>query len=270
MTRLRGKVAMVTGGGSGIGRACAKRMAQDGASLMVSDVNLETAGAVVKEIRAAGGTAETIHCDITNEDSIRDALAGTVAHFGRIDILHNNAAYVPLEALQADIDILTIPTAMWDAVMQGTLRGTMLGCRYGVIEMLKTGGGSIINTSSMYGVGAFNRQPAYGVSKAAINMLTEYVATAFGKRGIRCNAVAPSMIDTPLLRSFIPQTLIDLNADATLTPFLGQPEDIANIVAFLASDEARYLTGQVIRADGGTTAHLPTYSDANRYYEANP
>src|SRR3546814_17704056 len=92
--------------------------------------------------------------------------------------------------------------------MEGTLRGTMLGCRYGVIEMLKSGGGSIINTSSMYGVGAFNRQPAYGVSKVGINMLTEYVATAFGKKGVRCNAVAPSMISTPLLRSFIPEELV--------------------------------------------------------------
>src|SRR3546814_9665854 len=91
----------------------------------------------------------------------------------------------------------------------------------------------------MYGVGAFNRQPAYGVSKAGINMLTEYVATAFGKKGVRCNAVAPSMISTPLLRSFIPEELVKLNEDATLTPFLGEPEDIAAIVAFLASDDAR-------------------------------
>ena len=150
--------------------------------------------------------------------------------------------------------------------MQVTVRGTMLGCRYGVKAMLKTGGGSIINTSSMYGVSAFNRQTAYGVSKGAINILTEYVATSFGRKGIRCNAIAPSMIKTPLLMSFIPEPLIQLNEDATLTPFLGEPEDIANIVAFLASDDSRYLTGQVIRADGGTTAHLPTYSDARRFF----
>src|SRR3546814_19927198 len=97
-------------------------------------------------------------------------------------------------------------------------------------------------------------------------MLTEYVATAFGKKGVRCNAVAPSMISTPLLRSFIPEELVKLNEDATLTPFLGEPEDLAAIVAFLASDDARYLNGQVIRADGGTTAHLPTSSYARRVY----
>jgi NAD(P)-dependent dehydrogenase (short-subunit alcohol dehydrogenase family) len=268
MGKLNGKIAMVTGGGSGIGRACALRMAQDGATIIIADINADGANAVAEEICTAGGTANTVHCDITIEDSIRDAVQGTAAKFGRLDILHNNAAYTPLEALEQDIDILTISTEMWDKVMQGTLRGTMLGCRYGVIEMLKNGGGSIINTSSMYGVGAFVRQPAYGVSKAAINMLTEYVATAFGKRGVRCNAVAPSMVDTPLLRAFIPQPLIDLNEEATLTPFLGGPEDIAHIVAFLASDEARYLNGQVIRADGGTTAHLPTYSDARRYFDS--
>jgi NAD(P)-dependent dehydrogenase (short-subunit alcohol dehydrogenase family) len=264
--RLADKSAMVTGGASGIGRACAMRMAQDGARVMIADINLDGAQAVVEEIAGAGGQAQAVRCDITQEDSIRDAVAATVAAFGRLDILHNNAAYTPVEALEADVDILTIPTGLWDTIMQGTLRGTMLGCRYGVIEMLKTGGGSIINTSSMYGMGAFNRQPAYGVSKAAINMLTEYVATAFGKRGVRCNAVAPSMIRTPLLDSFIPEEMVRFNEAAALTPFLGEPQDIAAIVAFLASDDARYLTGQVIRADGGTTAHLPTYSDARRYY----
>jgi len=266
MNRLDGKIAMVTGAASGIGRASALRLARDGAAVAVTDVNLPGAELVAGEIRAAGGEAAAVHCDITEEDSIGAAVEQTAAHFGRLDILHNNAAYVPIEALEADIDILTIPTAMWDSIMQGTLRGTMLGCRYGVTQMLKTGGGSIVNTSSMYGVGAFNRQPAYGISKAGINMLTEYVATAFGRRGIRCNAVAPSMIKTPLLMSFIPEELLKLNEDATLTPFLGEPEDIANVVAFLASDDARYITGQVIRADGGSTAHLATYADARRFF----
>lgn len=268
MSRLDGKIAMVTGGASGIGRASAMRLAADGASVMIADINDDGAAKVVGEIVAAGGAAAAIHCDITEEESIRAAVAGTAEHFGGFHILHNNAAYTPLEALEADVDIVSIPTDLWDRIMQGTLRGTMLCCRYGVIEMRKRGGGSIINTSSMYGMSAFNRQPAYGVSKAAINMLTEYVATAFGRENIRCNAIAPSMIKTPLLMGFIPDALRELNEEATLTPFLGTPEDIASIVAFLASDDARYLTGQVIRADGGTTAHLPTYSAAKRYYDA--
>src|SRR3546814_2056394 len=108
---------------------------------------MEGGAKVVAEIANAGGKADTGHCDITTEESIKAAIEGVVAKHGRLDILHNNAAYVPVEVLEADVDILTIPTAMWDKVMEGTLRGTMLGCRYGVIEMLKSGGGSIINTS---------------------------------------------------------------------------------------------------------------------------
>ncbi|MCP5171073.1 MAG: SDR family oxidoreductase [Pseudomonadales bacterium] len=257
---------MVTGAGSGLGRESAIKMASRGASVVVSDLHLEAAEEVANEIAQSGGNAIAVTCDIGKEDSIEAAIEKTVSHYGRINVLHNNAALTSPAALEADVDILTIPTEMWDSIMQVTVRGTMLGCRYGVKAMLKTGGGSIINTSSMYGVSAFNRQTAYGVSKGAINILTEYVATSFGRKGIRCNAIAPSMIKTPLLMSFIPEPLIQLNEDATLTPFLGEPEDIANIVAFLASDDSRYLTGQVIRADGGTTAHLPTYSDARRFF----
>lgn len=266
MARLDGKIALVTGSASGIGRACALRMAAEGATVTIADINDEGAAKVANEIKAAGGSAYAVHCDITSERSIRDAIEGAAARSGRLDILHNNAAFVTPEIFAQDIDILTLSTENWDAVMQGTLRGTMLGCRYAVIEMLKNGGGSIINTSSMYGMGAFNRQVSYGVSKGAINTLTQYVATRFGRKGIRCNAVAPSMIDTPLLRSVIPQGLLDANMEATLTPFLGTVDDVAATVVFLASDEARYLTGQIIRVDGGTTAHLPTYTDARRFF----
>lgn len=266
MDQLQGKVAMITGAGSGIGRATALVMAGRGARVTVADINDEAAQGVVEEVRSAGGIAEATHVDICSEEQIKAAIEGVVARFGRIDILHNNAAYAPQSVLAEDTDILSIPTTTWDAVMMGTLRGTMLCCRYGVIEMRKSGGGSIINTSSMYGMSAFNQMPAYGVSKAGINLLTQQVATAFGRQGIRCNAVAPSMIRTPMLEAAIPEIFILMNEDSTLTGSLGTPEDIANIVAFLASDDARHLTGQIIRADGGTTAHLPTYADARRFF----
>jgi NAD(P)-dependent dehydrogenase (short-subunit alcohol dehydrogenase family) len=265
--QLAGKVAMITGAGSGIGRATAVLMAERGASVMVADIDDAAAMTVVGEIHAAGGIAEAVHVDICHEDQIKAAVAATVSHFGRIDIMHNNAAYAPGDVLAEDIDIVTISTDAWDRVMQGTLRGTMLGCRYAVIEMLRSGGGSIINTSSMYGLNAFNRMPAYSVSKAAINLLTEHVATAFGRGGIRCNAVAPSMIRTPMLERAIPAAFIEMNVDATLTGFLGEPSDVAAMVAFLASDEARYITGQIMRVDGGSTAHLATYADARRFFD---
>lgn len=266
MAQLEGKVALVTGGGSGIGRASAVKLAANGASIGVADINIETARETCEMIAANGGTAQAVPIDICSEAAIKAAIEGVARDFGRLDILHNNAAYAPPTILANDTDILGIPTADWDAVMQGTLRGTMLCCRYGVIEMLKTGGGSIINTSSMYGLSAFNKMPAYCVSKAGINMLTEHVATAFGRKGIRCNAVAPSMIFTPMLQAAIPAELVELNADSTSVGFLGTPDDVAQAVAWLASDEARYITGQIIRVDGGTTAHLPTYADARRFF----
>lgn len=266
--QLEGKVAIITGGGSGIGRATAALMAKRGASVVVADINACAAEAVAAEIEAAGGKAQPCNIDICCEASIRDAIEGVVRQFGRLDVMHNNAAYAPPEVIAADTDILSIPTEVWDHVMQGTLRGTMLGCRYAVKAMIPNGGGSIINTSSMYGMSAFYRMPAYSVSKAGINLLTEHVATAFGRDGIRCNAVAPSMINTPMLANAIPKPLIDMNIDATLTGFLGEAEDVAMTVAWLASSDARYITGQIIRVDGGTTAHLATYADARRFFSA--
>lgn len=266
MLTLKDKVAVITGGGSGIGRATALTLAQNGVRVVVADINDQAAAAVVAEIRQAGGVAEAAHLDICSEEQIKACIEGAVRQFGRIDILHNNAAYAPPDVLAEDTDILGISTDAWDRVMQGTLRGTMLCCRYGVTEMLKTGGGSIINTSSMYGVVAFNRMPAYGVSKAGINMLTQHVATVFGRRGIRCNAVAPSMIYTPMLAEAIPAKFVEMNVDSTLCGYLGTPQDVANVVAWLASDESRYITGQIVRADGGSTAHAATYADARRFF----
>lgn len=267
MSTLTDKVAIVTAAASGIGAATVKTMAKKGAAVVLADINREASEAIVKDIEASGGKAIFVKCDIGIEEDIKNTVATAVEHFGKLNIMHNNAALLDPQVFEEDVDILSISTEAWDKTMQTTLRGTMLGCKYAVKEMLKIGGGSIINTSSMYGVGAFYRQTAYGTAKGAINTLTQYVATSYGHKNIRVNAVAPSMVRTKILESIIPEELIKLNEDSVLLPSLGEPQDIANVVAYLASDEASYLTGLVIRADGGTTSHLPTYADARRFYD---
>jgi len=267
MGKLDGKTAVVTGGANGLGKAAALRLVEDGAAVLLADIDVDTAEKVAKQIVAQGGRAEAIRCDILNEQNIKETVDRAVAVYGSLDIMFNNAAALPQDLMMEDIDILTISTDGWDRMMAGVLRSVMLGCRHAIHQMLKQGGGSIINTSSMYGVSAFNRHPGYGTAKAGVIMLTQYVATAFSPKNIRCNAIAPSMIRTELLERTAPEELIKLNEESALTPKLGKPQDIANIVAFLASDDSAYLTGQVIRADGGTTAHLPTYTDAKRFFD---
>lgn len=266
MGRLKGKVALVTGGSNGLGQASAIRLAEDGAAVVIADIDQKGAKATLDQIRVVGGQAIAVSCDILEESQIEAAVQATVDRFGSLDIMFNNAAALPQEILLEDIDILTISTSAWDRMMAGALRSVMLGCRYAVLQMKKQNGGSIINTSSMYGVSPFNRHPGYGTAKAGVIMLTQYVATAFGKYNIRCNAIAPSMIRTELLERIAPEELIRINEKNTLTGKLGTPQDVANILAFLASNESSYLTGHLFRADGGTTSHLPTYSESEDFF----
>lgn len=268
MEKLEGKNAMITGGGSGIGLASAKVLAKNGARVVVTDLQLDAAQAAAEDIRAQGGKADACVCDISDESQIRDAIQFVVDQYGQLDILHNNAALMSLDILSTDIDVATIPVETWDKVMNVTLRGTMLGCQYGVKAMLKSGGGAIVNTSSMYGVSAFNRMPAYGVSKAAIIMLTQHVATSYGRDNIRCNAVAPGLVKTPTSEGFIPEPLSKLHDEAAALPYAPAPEDIANAVLYLASDDSRCMTGEVLKVDSGTTSHLATYSEARHYFNS--
>ncbi|VWX49971.1 3-oxoacyl-(acyl-carrier protein) reductase [Novosphingobium sp. 9U] len=267
MDSFRGKTVLLTGGASGIGAATARRFANAEAKVWISDVDVDRAQALAAEIVSSGGAAKALRCDIGVEDDVRSAVETVMSADGRLDAMHNNAALLSADTLEHDKDICTIPTEIWDSVMSVTLRGTMLGCRYAVNAMRRNDGGAIVNTSSMLGVAVDNSLPAYSVAKAGINMLTQWVAAKYGREGIRCNAVAPSIIRTPLLERAMPIELVKMHEDCTLTPGLGTPDDIADIVYFLASDASRYLTGQVLRADGGTTITVPMYAQARPLFD---
>lgn len=268
MDRFTDKVAIVTGGGSGIGRATALLFASEGAAVTVADIAEQAAGAVVAEIEAAGGRARVQVTDVADPGAVAAMVADTVAAFGGLDILHNNAA--ALDQNRVDQDVVTMDLATWERVMAVNLNGPMLGCRFAIPAMLERGGGSIVNTASAAAFYGSHSLAAYGTSKAGVVALTRYVATAYGEQGIRCNAIAPGVVVAREAQAALGGPMGDrLRRYSTshLIGRLGYPEEIATSVAYLASDDAAFVTGEVLRVDGGFTAHTPTYA-TDRHPEA--
>lgn len=261
MARFTGKIAIVTGGGSGIGRATALLLASEGAAVTVGDIASERAVGVVAEIDAQGGTARAQHVDVADATAVEAMVADTVSAFGGVDVLHNNAA--ALDQNRHDQDVVTMDLATWERVLAVNLTGPMLGCRFSIPAMLERGGGSIVNTASAAAFYGSHSLAAYGTSKAGVVALTRYVATAYGERGIRCNAVAPGVVVDRTVQEALGGPMGDrLRRYSTshLVGRLGYPEEIARAVAFLASDDAAFVTGEILRVDGGFTAHSPTYA----------
>jgi NAD(P)-dependent dehydrogenase (short-subunit alcohol dehydrogenase family) len=258
--RVEGKMALVTGGGGGIGAACAVALAREGAAVAIADIDLAAAQRTAAYIDAEGGRAVALRVDMGDEASVIAMVEGAVQALGGLDILHNNAADTRLSGTR-DMPVERVDTAVWDDILRINLRGTMVAVR-AAIPHLRKRHGAIVNTSSNAALAGALSHSAYSASKAALNSLTQSVATQHGREGIRCNAVSPGLIVTPATQDkYAASGVGDIMLRHQLVPRYGRPEDIAAAVVFLASDEAAFITGQVICVDGGTLAHQPYTAD---------
>src|SRR3546814_79271 len=260
MNRLEGRVDIVGGGGGGIGGATAERFAREGAKVVVADIFLERAQDVVGKI---GKNAHAVYLDGGDEKSVEEMVKETIARFGRVDVLHNNHAWL-MDNIPNDRTVVDTPFEVWDRTMAVNLRGYFAAAKYAVPHMIAQGGGSVINMSSDSGLRSDTAHISYGVSKAAIVMLTYAMATQHGRQGVRTNAIAPGLIVTPIVRE-VASELISLVHRHTPSPELGEPEDIASLCAFLAADESKFVNGQIISCDGGLMTHLPQVADHSEW-----
>jgi NAD(P)-dependent dehydrogenase (short-subunit alcohol dehydrogenase family) len=204
--------------------------------------------------------------DLEHQSSIKAMIAGVVAHYGQLDVLINNAALLGPEIAQNDGNIEDMDTDLWDRTYRINVRGTMIACR-AALPALRATGGNIVNTVSNMALQGHMIQVAYSSSKAALIQMTRAIAASHGKLGVRCNAVAPGMTSTPALLEAFPPVLRQCVEEETLRDQLGEPEDIAEAIAFLASPAARNITGHVLVSDGGCSSHVPGIAGFQKFFE---
>lgn len=245
--RLQGKVAIVTGGGGGIGRATSCLFAKEGAKVVVSDVNEESASLTVELIKEAGGEAISVPANMVNPEEVEQIVNKTIEAYGGLDILFNNAGVGNEEVKLAEMSV-----EEWDRVVDINLKGVFLGIKYALPKMEERGGGSIINTSSVLGFRGKKYVGPYNASKGGVVLLTQNAALEYGKNNIRVNAVAPGVIDTDIIQGWKDdERKWPIISKANALRRVGQPEEVAKAVLFLASDDASFVTGSTIFVDGG-------------------
>jgi NAD(P)-dependent dehydrogenase (short-subunit alcohol dehydrogenase family) len=252
--RLEGKVTIVTGGGSGMGRVAAELFAREGARVVVADYAEDAGVATVDGVRRAGGEATFVRTDVANEDDARRMVGHAVATYGRVDALYNNAGIMP----EADHSVIDTDVATWDRVMAVNVRGVFLGCKHAIPQMLEQGSGSIINIASFVAIlGCSVPQDAYTASKGAVLALTRSLAVQFAGRGVRSNSISPGPIETPLLMDWLlkDEAAKELRLARNPTGRFGRPEEIVNAGIYLASDESRWTNGANFVIDGGITVN---------------
>ncbi|MDH6245320.1 SDR family oxidoreductase [Mycobacterium sp. OTB74] len=248
---LADRVVIVVGGATGLGAATAARLGTEGARVVLGDIAFDGAQRTAEAIVAAGGTATAVEFDLADPSSVKALVDAAVQTYGGLDGMFNVGA--DMSTIRLDTDVVSIDLDVWDRVMTVSLRGYVSAMKYAIPHLLTRGGGVIVNMSSAAAFQGEPARPAYATAKAGIGALTRHVASRWGKDGIRCNAVAPGFTATDAIRS-APQWP-DLEASALKRirgTRVGEPDDVASLVAFLLSDESEWINGQIINIDGGT------------------
>ncbi|WP_404328388.1 SDR family NAD(P)-dependent oxidoreductase [Mesobacillus maritimus] len=250
--RLKEKVAIITGAGSGQGKASAKLFASEGAKVVIAEWNEENGKQVEEEIRAAGHEAIFMKTDVSNEENVRNVINQVVERYGRIDILFNNAGIgFSARSKYTMAPLLETPLEDWNQILGINLNGVYLMAKYTVPIMIKQQGGSIVNNSSLNGILGVTGADAYTASKGGVVALTRVMAVDYGKHNIRVNCICPGAIDTPMIAEVLSVEEIAKNYEAGPLGRVGKPEEIANAALFLSSDESSYITGLIMPVDGG-------------------
>lgn len=251
----------MTGAAGNLGACMANLLSARGARLVLSDIDQDRVERLRDDLRARGGEAVAQVSDVTQEAQMRDLMAFAVEACGGIDVLINNAGLLGQEHR---IELVDLDAALWDRTMDVNLRSVFLASKAAIPHLIGRGGGSIINISSAASMSGYLMSNAYAASKGGVNVLTKYIATQYGPHNIRCNAVLPGIHLSEEARARTPgESLAQLAAHCML-PRLGVPDDIAKVVAFLASDDAFYMTAQLLQVDGGLLDHVPQMAEARR------